>query len=325
MPRGRRGGALKRAISPGSQPAPLQGSASLFSVHVVVAVDAVNLPPARVLLRSIRAHLPWWRPLRFHVVYSGDPSGDALRALQLERLWNTRVVPMPIDNPFENWGTRDYISAATLTRLLIPELLPRVDRVLYLDADTLAVADLSPLYRIDLEGKMAGGVPDFPLLFEVDHGLHGTEDYLRETVGLSSPGSYVNAGVLVMDLRRMRAENLVARAHALLDQRGTQFKFRDQDILNALLHDEVVLLDPRWNSMITMHHRPAFRTRALHDAVVLQQDDPFIVHYAGPSKPWHADYGGPHHELWALAEGRGGLTGRRSGTFRQERRSWRRR
>jgi lipopolysaccharide biosynthesis glycosyltransferase len=171
--------------------------------------------------------------------------------------------------------------------------------VVYLDADTIALTNLSRLYRADLQGKAVGGVLDFPLLFEVDHGLHGTEEYLRDIVGVPRPTEYVNAGVLVMDLRRMRAMRFVEQSHALLEQKGADMKFRDQDALNSILAGNVTLLDPRWNSMITMAHQPAFVNPDLQQAVGLQQREPFIVHFAGPQKPWHAGYDGPHLELWS--------------------------
>ena len=43
-------------------------------------------------------------------------------------------------------------------RIFLPELLPDVDRVLYLDVDTLAVDSLEPLWATDLGDAPGGAV-----------------------------------------------------------------------------------------------------------------------------------------------------------------------
>jgi len=277
---------------------PLTAPKILSAIHVVIAIDAANAEPANVLLRSIRAHLARHRHLYFHVIYSG-PGAPAFERLTSARLVNTSIRSVILENPFEKWGSSGYISSATLTRLLIPRLLTGVGRAVYLDADVLVMKDITPLYNTKLGSALVGGCLDFPLLFEVDHGLYGTEEYLNKIVGVRDARRYINAGVLVMNLNGLRGSRFVERAEALLERTGANLKFRDQDIINSLLQDEVMHLDPRWNSMITMHRQPQFRTPELQNAVALQQSEPGILHYAGPDKPWHTGYQGPPLDLWS--------------------------
>ena len=98
----------------------------------------------------------------------------------------------------------------------------------------------------------------------------GTELIRRET--RRHPFDFVgfNAGIMVLDLARMRADRFCERflpyAHA--------FGMHDQHILNVYVGADRVSLDPAWNA------RPSQET------VV----DPKIVHWAGGQKPWAEGY-----------------------------------
>ena len=59
-------------------------------------------------------------------------------------------------------------------RVFLPELLPAVDRVLYLDADTLVVDDLRPLWREPLDGAYVAAVPNVLETAHANHARAGT-------------------------------------------------------------------------------------------------------------------------------------------------------
>lgn len=178
-----------------------------------------------------------------------------------------------------------HTSTATLDRLYLPEILPEVSKVIYLDIDLLVRADLRALYDIDLGDNVIAG-------------KHSRMPSWRNTVRLMSraslrlppeaawtmrrrlhrqmqiPAETFNAGVIVMNLAQMRAEQFTAR-HLYL---ATTCYCNDQDVLNIYAAGRVKAIPPTWN------HVPA-------------QDydtDPKLIHWAGPAKPWGT---GPH-VLW---------------------------
>jgi lipopolysaccharide biosynthesis glycosyltransferase len=163
-------------------------------------------------------------------------------------------------------------------RVLLPELLPELDRVLYLDADTLITGPLVPLWEIDLDGCLVAAVTN-PLLASM-------LPRIQRDLGLPDLGSYFNSGVLLIDLEAWRAG---ATAQAVLDfaRAHESVIWPDQDALNAVLHARRLHLHPRWNAMpglwnvsqSYLPHTPA----EVREAVL----DPAIVHFVGPHKPWH--------------------------------------
>ena len=86
-----------------------------------------------------------------------------------------------------------------------------------------------------------------------------------------------NAGILVLDLDRMRADDFTAWSlHA-----AATYGLNDQDLLLAYVGGDRTELDPRWNSWPSME-------------VV---DDPAVVHYVGAGKPWSPTIT-PGQEVW---------------------------
>src|SRR6185437_4693696 len=83
-------------------------------------------------------------------------------------------------------------------RIFLPELLPGVDRVLYLDADTIAVDSLSPIWEVPLGDSYLAAVTN---VFQPNH-FHRPAQ-----LGLPGPKVYFNSGVLLMNLDQMRRDD----------------------------------------------------------------------------------------------------------------------
>jgi lipopolysaccharide biosynthesis glycosyltransferase len=173
---------------------------------------------------------------------------------------------------FEGFSTLQHISTATYARLLISSKLPdRVDRVLYLDADILVLDDLAPIWEVDLEGAVLGAVVDERLSTHIKIGN-------TSLAGLPRVRNYFNAGVLLIDLARWRAERIAEKALGYLE-RCPHSPYSDQDALNVACDGLWKKLDPRWNYYQIDLQKP------ISDLSAAQR--PGIVHFQGWSKPWN--------------------------------------
>ena len=162
---------------------------------------------------------------------------------------------------------RDYYSTSTYYRLFLPDLFPLVTKAIYLDSDIVVRTDIANMYNIDLGDKFVGCVADASVQI-----IPEFQKYVETVLGVPYQ-EYFNAGILLMDFKKLREWGFERKATKLLSH--VTFKVaQDQDVLNYLMKDKTLLLDKKWNVM------------PLGDKI----ENPHIVHYNLIFKPWkHKD------------------------------------
>lgn len=132
-------------------------------------------------------------------------------------------------------------SVLTYARLLLPELLPELDTVIYGDADVWYGADLTSLWETDLADRAAAAVRD-----AVISTLDGDAPWLE-------PGAddrrlpYFNAGVMKINLAYWRTHQVGRDAMQLAQSDPARCRCWDQTILNHLLRRQLVWMDDKLN------------------------------------------------------------------------------
>jgi lipopolysaccharide biosynthesis glycosyltransferase len=174
---------------------------------------------------------------------------------------------------FSKFSTISHISSATYARFLITDTLPQeISKVLYLDADILVLDDLGPLCETDLGGVVVGAVVDERVTAHIKMG--------NSSLGgmpLPCVRDYFNAGVLLIDLAKWRAERVSQKAIEYLELYPHSV-FSDQDALNFACDGRWQRVDPRWN------YYQIDLKKSLSD--LSDEQRPGIIHFQGWSKPW---------------------------------------
>jgi lipopolysaccharide biosynthesis glycosyltransferase len=251
-------------------------------MHVALAVDRAYLPWSAVAALSCVDH--GGPDVTIHVLHDGSlDRGEDIGRLSsmVEAAGGTlvdhvvddqRIVALPSIAPY---------GRVVWLRFLLPEVLPEVSRVLYIDADTLVVSDPAPLMGADLGGAPLGAVAN---VVYPEHRAHlralGFDDYRR----------FLNSGVLLFDLDRFRAEGISESLLAVARDRAADLQWPDQDVLNLVFAERWHALDPRWNAQQTLWIEPALAADVLGAAAADEaRASPGILHFEGPdlAKPWH--------------------------------------
>ena len=150
-------------------------------------------------------------------------------------------------------------------------MFPDLERVIYLDADTLIIGDLARLWRERFDGYAAGAVLDlFPTFLDAIEHLH--------ELNLPAATPYFNTGVLLINLELWRRVGLVPKVlkYAKCHPKGIAAPTRggfsqwDQYGLNVAMANWCKELSVDWNFFSRL---PA------------PSDGPFIVHFVGDAKP----------------------------------------
>jgi lipopolysaccharide biosynthesis glycosyltransferase len=183
------------------------------------------------------------------------------------------------DRRCEGLPTEGFTKKATWYRIFLPDLLPDIDRVLSLDVDVIVVDALADLWATDLGGAYLGAVTNVlaPM-------------YMGRPAELGlDPGAYFNAGVMLLDLAGMRADDCSESIRRYAVDNAPDLVLRDQDALNFVLAGRRHALDPRWNSMNALLHYPWAHYVFTPEQIEEARTAPAIRHFEGPdsNKPWH--------------------------------------
>lgn len=160
----------------------------------------------------------------------------------------------------------EYITVETYYRYLIPEVLPSVNKVIYLDADILVKGSIGELWDKDLGDNYIGGVEDS---YIQDEGY-------KKQINFDENDLYINAGVIVMNLDLIRRDNKVVELFDNTEKWHDKVAYQDQDIINMTFKSKIKRLDGKYN----------FTSR---DSIkyVDRYNDARILHFTGPEKPWN--------------------------------------
>lgn len=268
-------------------------------INIAFAADRTYLPHAAAMIQSVLARANRGRQINLFFLHSSvsDLGRAMLAEVVAEAHPNAHLHEIDTGGAFETAHRSESRSPsnATYSRFLLFSLLPRLNRLLYLDCDVIARVDVGALFDADLQGAEIGGVPDWIMTRTltgktptVDPAVPDLGIYQREVLGLSEEdiAGYLNAGVMVFDFAAMAD---VAQTGAKLTEMAEtgRYLFRDQDILNSHFRGRTAQLDPRWNvfnsSPVSYQRVP----KPGHDTALAAKRDPWIIHYADSDwKPW---------------------------------------
>ena len=197
---------------------------------------------------------------------------------------NCHFIPVP-DDLFEGFPETKRYPVQIYYRLAAPNLLPtHLERVLYLDVDTVVINPLKELYQVDFEGNYFAACT---------HTKAFLEKFNQFRLKTENDVPYVNTGVMMMNLPLLRKcfDLKAVRDYALAHQR--LLVLPDQDILTALYGDKVKIVDSlRYNlsdRVLTFHNADPQNEKIDLDWV---RENAVIVHYFGRNKPWKEHYMG---------------------------------
>lgn len=183
-----------------------------------------------------------------------------------------------------------HISVETYFRLIIPELLSKYEKTLYLDGDLIVKADVAELYNTDLTGYFIAGVVDVVGAGLVNGFDNSAKEYCIEKLRLKNRFMQFNAGVMVINIDELKK---TFSSQYLLDfaERG-QFTFQDQDVLNILCQGKIKWLDPAWNFFADdingyRGYVATYAPKEMYDAYRKAESNVKIYHFAGAEKPWY--------------------------------------
>lgn len=215
-----------------------------------------------------------------------DNNREMLR--EIEKLFeNCKVKIIEVKLEIENDPLFGRITSVAYYRLFAPILIPE-DKCLYLDQDIVALNDVSEIFKINVSDFFAAGVrsimatqrinsltdffesyTDKCSLNQVGRDIFGMHPWKAEQLINRMNGLYINAGVMLMNLKKIRKmknweENVVSLVNAKLP-------LGDSDVINILCSGKIREISEKYNC----------------NSSGCIKDKPVLVHYSGIRKPWN--------------------------------------
>jgi lipopolysaccharide biosynthesis glycosyltransferase len=159
-------------------------------------------------------------------------------------------------------------------RLIAADLFPNLDKCIHLDVDIVVLDDLTQMWNIDIGDNIIAGIRD----------INGKERF--KVIKLPTWKQYVNSGVIIMNLKVIRDENITPRFVELLDK---GYFYPDQDILNKICYDRIYHLPLKYNIYFyQVVNKKELELIYSPDDIEDALNNPVIIHYAGGIKPWNS-------------------------------------
>ena len=231
-------------------------------INICLACDDNYSKYAGVVIASVLNNVQHNDVLSFYILDGGISEENKTKILSLKEIKNCYINFVSVDNKlFADYikiQTHSYISLPAYYRLKIASLLPDIDRIIYFDCDIVVNSSLAELFTVDMGGCPIAGVKDI------------------DKKKLKKNPSYVNSGMLVMDIKRIREENLEQAFLNYTKENFENITLGDQEIINEVLKNRIKVLNDEWNVQSSN-----FVNRSSYT------NNPKIIHYVSKKKPWH--------------------------------------
>ena len=259
------------------------------NIPIVFSVNNDWAPYLGVTIASLVDHINQkdnYDLIVFHRNVSNENQKKIKKIVKNYRNVSVRFFDM---NPILNsYRESDFFLTGRLTletyfRFFIPTILEQYEKIVYLDSDLAVLKDIALLFKIpvDLIAACPGLTGQCAASYMPDKAK-----YFKK-IKIKNLHKYFNAGILVMNLKTMRAEKFTDQLMQAL-QKIKHPQQHDQDILNMVCNQRVQMVDVAWNFPWLSEYQWFYRVLLPNDLLSQWYKaslDPFIVHYVH-RKPW---------------------------------------
>ena len=242
---------------------------------IVVATDNHYIILLAALIKSIEDNIRKEQQMNIFII-EDNVSNSSKKKLQRSINVNVttlhwqkmeEVIPKGMDLPLD----RSSYPLNIYMRLFIPYFIPQeIEYVLYLDVDMIALGDITTIFENDMSDKIVAAVLD-PRIITFENSWGGVLNY--EALGLPGTTRYFNTGLLLMNLKKWREQNVTEKIIECIDNNKKFANYPDQYGLNVVLANQWLELSPLWN----------------HFSTIETNEKPLLIHFV-ERKPIYQSY-----------------------------------
>ena len=241
-------------------------------ISVSLSTNNYYTPLAYVCMTSVLYSKCDFTYIAFYLIISKEYNKkniDFLRSLY-DQYDYFNITILKIDNRYDKAFISRYITKETYFRCSLGELIPYLNKIIYLDTDVIVFKDLTNLYNLNFNDKM----------------ILGQSVYYEKKSGHYK----INPGIILLNLKKMREINMEKQILNIVIKKREKYNLHDQAIINKYFDKYLGIFPPE------NHARPydesqttKFNNISGHlyniDHFLFSWKYPTIKHYFGRYKP----------------------------------------
>jgi len=267
------------------------------TLNVLYSTDSNYAPHAAASIYSLLDNNKDFEKIDIYII--DDNISDECKAKfykMISGFSNANLIFYPFENLKPKLKIKEtWYSMIGYARLMLSEITD-AEKILYIDCDTIVNGSLKELWETDIEGYCVGGVQDNPALYAI------------EAIGMNENDRYINGGVLFINLKKWREDNIEEKIIQMLKDHNGSVLHHDQGIVNGVCKNSIKIIHPKFNTMSQFFLMNAKQMKSLSDVKnYYTQDDldeaiknPVIIHYINKfyNRPWFKSCSHPLKDLY---------------------------
>ena len=261
-------------------------------IIIAFACDEGYSKHVAVVMQSILANATMADRHEFHILTMNLSLDAENRLVEIATRGKATVLVHRVDARLLGGFPTASLPLEAYLRLLLPDLLPEYEKILYLDADIIVMDSLSKLWDFSIgHTAIAAAIDTIAIL----KGSSILEHF--KSLQLPDRHVYFNSGVLLLNLKSLREMQLLEVVKEWTQKYSHLMTYSDQDVLNIILAENVSYFDLRWNlqAPLIAPIRLGWKCSQEHENAVA---DPGIIHYVTTRKPWRKEFRLPYQSLY---------------------------
>lgn len=202
-------------------------------IHIAMASDDNYVYPTVVAITSILENANEKTKIYIYLMHPGefkDENKEKISKLK-EKYKNLNIEFINMADRFKNANSKGLVTS-TYYRLSLPSLLPNLKKIIWLDGDILALGDLTEFYNLDMDNLYFRGF--------LDDNVNALKSFGIED------DHYICAGVMLINLEKLRQDNMEQKFEEFIAQNNDKLKQHDQTVINALCYNNIDILPAKF-------------------------------------------------------------------------------
>lgn len=266
------------------------------NIPIAMALDDGYTYPTIVSITSIMENADPETEYDFYIMHPKafkQENKDKLMSLE-NKYSRCHLNLINMEDKYKNANSEGHVTTPAYYRLSLSELLPKLNKIIWLDGDTLTLRDLREMYEIDMSGYYYKGF--------LDDNIYGVKDFVDNDHCICS-------GVMLVNLEELRKDNMVDKFEQFINENNNNLIQHDQTTINAVAYKKIGKLPLRYGMFaglcdlesITLYRNNLISADNYTDEEIIDGlNNLAIVHCV--CKPWKYKKVGFFKEWWEYAK-----------------------